>query len=262
MALYDLIGNEYDTTRRADPEIVEMLVGFLKPAPEGCYVDFACGTANYTSALQRIAGHWSGIDVATKMLNEAHLKAPSLNLVQADISQLPYQSQCFHGGMCTLAMHHFDDIPKAVAEMYRVLLPSSPLVIFTAAPEQLRNYWLCDYFPEMMRKSWEHMPNLQYLNSALQGSGFQGIRVVPFDVTASLQDFFLYSGKYHPEMYLNAQVRNGISSFRNFCGEQELSEGLASLQRDIESGAIAQRIRQSQHPDGDYCFVVASKPAG
>jgi hypothetical protein len=37
--------------------------------------------------------------------------------------------------------------------------------------------------------------------------------------------------------------------------------GLAQLEADIASGAIAEHIANSQNEIGDYCFFIAEKPA-
>jgi len=73
-----------------------------------------------------------------------------------------------------------------------------------------------------------------------------------------LEDFFLYSGKQRPEIYLLETVRNGISSFKNFCTHTELQQGLTKLDGDIQSGAIYNLINQFHH-DGDYLFLMAKK---
>ncbi len=63
----------------------------------------------------------------------------------------------------------------------------------------------------------------------------------------NLQDLFLQSRKYRPELYLDPIVRARISSFAKLCESEELNSGLEKLERDIESAL------------GDYLFVVARK---
>ena len=61
-ALYDQIGDGYDTTRRADPAIVRRLAAYLALAPGRRYLDVGCGTGNYTAALAALGGVWHGVD--------------------------------------------------------------------------------------------------------------------------------------------------------------------------------------------------------
>ena len=56
--LYDSIGIEYDTTRRADPYIAGRLAHHLALSKGGTYLDLACGSGNYTNALSARAGRW------------------------------------------------------------------------------------------------------------------------------------------------------------------------------------------------------------
>lgn len=92
------------------------------------------------------------------------------------------------------------------------------------------------------------------------GDGYDTTRRAdPVFITPQLQDFFLYSGKQRPEMYLSEDVRRGISSFRNFCSKAELSEGLELLTGDINSGHINNVIDNYENSHGDYLFVVAIK---
>lgn len=51
---YDLIGIEYDITRKADPEIARRIRNHLQLIKGSSVVDIGCGTGNYTIALQQM----------------------------------------------------------------------------------------------------------------------------------------------------------------------------------------------------------------
>lgn len=55
-AIYDRIGDGYDTTRRADPEILEIFRELLEVRDDGIYLDVACGTGNYTAGIAKVWG--------------------------------------------------------------------------------------------------------------------------------------------------------------------------------------------------------------
>lgn len=78
-------------------------------------------------------------------------------------------------------------------------------------------------------------------------------------VQPNLQDFFLYSGKYTPEIYLNEEVRRGISSFAHLARKEEIENGLQRLRSDIETGIFHERTSKYDSRGGDYLFVVAEK---
>jgi len=133
------------------------------------------------------------------------------------------------------------------------------LVLFTSTAEQMRGYWLKAYFPPAMARSIAQMPNLQTIFQALEQSGFAALHTEAYEVRRDLRDFFLYSGKHRPEMYLDLHVRAGISTFAALADATEVEEGCRRLSQDIRSGCIAEVIAAHQHAQGDYLFVVGEK---
>lgn len=256
-AIYDKIGTGYDTTRKADPVILTTLSELLGIKMQNKYLDVACGTGNYTSGISRYGGKWFAFDGSKKMLSEARLKSSQIDWKFFDVSNLGYESDFFNGATCSLAIHHFPNLIKPFREVARVLKANSKFVIFTSTPEQMKEYWLNHYFPKMMEKSCEQMPSFEVVESALVQAYFSIEATVPFFITPELQDFFLYSGKQRPEMYLSENVRNGISSFHNFCSQTELDRGLVKLQKDITSGDIGSVMESYESNNGDYLFICA-----
>ena len=157
--LYDKIGATYDATRRAEPEILDVLAKLLDLKGGADVLDIGCGTGNYTTALgDQYDFEMLGLDRSGLMLRTARAKAPGLRLVGADAANLPFPNRSFDGAICTLAIHHFDDLEASFAEAARVL-DRGRLVIFTALPEQIKRYWLSAYFPDMMAEAAETMPD-------------------------------------------------------------------------------------------------------
>jgi hypothetical protein len=78
-------------------------------------------------------------------------------------------------------------------------------------------------------------------------------------VRHDLQDFFLYSGKHRPEIYLDPRVRTGISTFAALADAAEVEDGCQRLSQDIESGRLAEVMAGYQHAQGDYLFVISAK---
>lgn len=152
MALYDRIGLDYDTTRKADPEIVARLLEYLKPDPAGRYLDVACGTGNYTIALAEAGVHMVGVDRSVQMIERARRKASSVEWHLGEVEALPFPDRSFSGAICTLAIHHFDHLHRAFREVYRVM-SGGRFVLFTATSEQMAHYWLREYFPHMLDRA-------------------------------------------------------------------------------------------------------------
>lgn len=147
MAIYNQIGQIYDTTRRADSYIAGRLVKFLEIDPKSIYLDVACGTGNYTIALADEGGSWFGVDQSSEMIEKARAKSVDVNWHIADITSLPFTEGSFNGAVCTLAIHHFSELISTFREVRRVL-NAGKFVVFTSTSEQTGNYWLAEYFPE------------------------------------------------------------------------------------------------------------------
>ncbi|MEN9900134.1 MAG: hypothetical protein RLZZ152_1178, partial [Pseudomonadota bacterium] len=160
--LYDSIGSTYTFTRQADTEITQEISRLVCNEKGSRFLDVACGTGNYTSAIATLGGEWYGIDISEVMLKQAFDKNANIKWTLGDVASLPYSDEYFNGAVCSLAIHHFTDLTSAFKEVYRVI-DKGNFIIFTAFPDQMQSYWLCNYFPEMMRRSIHNMPDQKTL---------------------------------------------------------------------------------------------------
>ena len=220
------------------------------------HLDLGCGTGNYTVALGNLGGAWSAIDASEVMLAQAAQKSQSIEWIRSDAERLPFADGSFDGAICTLAIHHFPELESPFAEVRRTLR-SGRFVIFTGLAEQIRHYWLCHYFPEMMARAIQKMPSEAAIREALLRSGFTSVDTTPFHVTNELQDLFLFSGKHRPVQYLDPAVRANISSFASLAPAAELHHGLVQLEADLQSGAFALVKEQYASKAGDYVYITA-----
>ena len=255
-ARYDRIGIGYDTTRRADPHLTDRLVSLLGARPGDRVLDVACGSGNYTLALADRGLRMTGVDRSPRMIAAAREKSAALDWALSDAAALPLADGSVDGVICTLAMHHFDDRLAALREMCRVLRRGR-LVVFTASREQMHGYWLNAYFPVAMARSIEQMPDTRQMADAMRAAGFQRVREEPYTIRPDLRDFFLYSGKHRPEIYLDPGVRAGISTFSYLADAAEIEGGCTRLASDIDSGRIHEVMRSFDNSLGDYLFMAA-----
>ena len=259
MAKYDEIGVGYDDTRKADPYIASRIIHHLDVRDQGPYLDVACGTGNYTIEIAaKTNASFEGIDQSEHMIDIARSKDSSISWSVCDAESLPFEDGRFSGATCILAIHHFNDLERAMSEVYRVL-SRGRLVIFTAGRKQMEGYWLNEYFPEMMRASTAYMPDIEEVSHALRAAGFEDIVMETYEVKPDLQDWFLYCGKHRPEMYLDPNIRKGASGFALFANRDEVERGLERLSSDIESGRITEVIESYRNDDGDYLFISTEK---
>jgi ubiquinone/menaquinone biosynthesis C-methylase UbiE len=256
---YDRIGHDYDVARRADPFLTARMASLLRLEATGAYLDVGCGTGNYTAALARIGGMWTGIDTSKAMLSQAHAKDTAAQFVRAQAESLPIATASQKGVLCSLVLHHFADLDATFRGMARVLHDGGRVVLFTASPEQMNGYWLNAYFPSAMAQAIAQMPAPARLESWLRRAGFNEIAQEPYFVREDLIDGFLFIGKHRPELYLSAKVRAGSSTFRTLASAEEIAAGCAALEGDLSSGRF-QRVRRKYASElGDYLFISASR---
>lgn len=258
---YDRIGIDYNQTRKADPFLLEQLYTLLQPQVDKVYVDMGCGTGNYTIGLHKMGVNIIGIDPSQNMLDKASANEPTISWLQGKAQALPptLTSESIDGMVATLTLHHWEDLTLSFQELAKVLKPHAPIVIFTSTPDQMKGYWLNAYFPQMLKDSIDQMPSFHHVAQALLRAGFSKIERKKYVISPHLVDMFLYSGKQRPHLYLNAAIRQGISSFSDLSNQEEVKAGLEKLEQDMQSGRIKETIAQYENELGDYLFITARK---
>lgn len=257
---YDRIGSGYNRTRKADPHLADRMFELLQVGAGSSCLDIGCGTGNYTVALARRGLAFTGVDPSEKMLEKASLANPQVRWLQGTAEAIPLPTRSMDGALASLTLHHWADLEAGCREVRRVLRPDARWVIFTSTPEQMQGYWLRHYFPNMLEDSIAQMPSMPLVEGALHQAGFAIEKTEAYEIRDDLQDLFLYAGKDRPELYLDAEVRQGISSFSNLANAAEVEGGLTELQRDLRSGKIEEVVARYRHDLGDYLFIVGVVP--
>lgn len=259
-AKYNIIGVDYNLSRKADPYLVSRFVELLGPVVDGQYVEIGCGTGNYTSALAEIGFSFIGIDPAEAMLDVAKSKDISVDWKIGTAEQTGLVDESVDGIMVSLSIHHWPDLKAAFKELNCITKAGGNMVIFTSTPEQMQGYWISHYFPNMLKAGAQQMPSFEVVVEAIEYGGFEVTGTEKYSVRKDLQDLFLYSGKHDPLRYFDEQVRKGISTFSDLANWDEVEAGLESLKKDMESGKVKDIIDSYQNEKGDYLFIQASKP--
>jgi ubiquinone/menaquinone biosynthesis C-methylase UbiE len=257
--LYNKIGPGYNITRKADPWIFNRLVHYLQPVPGHKYLEIGCGTGNYLAEFLNREFDFTGIDPSETMLVEARKKVPDEKLVVASSESIPFGNGSFSGAVAILTLHHWTNIRKGLEEISRVLKPSSPFVVFSFTPEQMRGYWLYHYFPRMIEQGMKMVPPENEMREIFESTGFDSVKTEKYFIRPDLEDHFLYSHKHNPGQYLREEVRAGSSSFKSLISPEELDQGLHQLEADIHSKKIDGIIRSFENKNGDYLFYSAKK---
>ena len=130
---------EYDA--RAEFQHVETARVFdaaamLLPA-DARIVDIGCGTGYFAQLASRAQKNWriTGIDIAPGM---CALASAQCAVVQADAVALPMADASCQAVVSSLCLQWVEALPRALAEMYRVLQPGGRAIIATLGSQTLR----------------------------------------------------------------------------------------------------------------------------
>lgn len=231
----------YRRIRRAEPALVKRLAEILAVRRDGHYLDVGCGSGHYACALADHGGTWAGLDPSPDMLAAARQQNPHLDWHQAAAENLPFDDSAFDGLVSILALHHMPDMAAALTEMRRVVKPGGCVVLFTATCEQTEAYWLSLYLPQLMAADAQRLPRRAALMAAAAAAGFAVRSCVDWQVGATPQERWFFSGRHQPQFYLDADFRAATSVFDR-ADPHELAAGLAALRADLDSGVWAARV--------------------
>jgi SAM-dependent methyltransferase len=226
---FDALAPEYDRLRPAGEgwtELTDRTLTALGGARR--LLDLGCGTGRFAVlAAQRLGARVWGVDRSAEMLREARARqgAARVGWKQGDATNLPFKDAWFDGVHSHLVLHLVDDLPAAVAEVRRVLVPRGGFVIGTFAAEHFRGFFLNSYFPSIPAIDLARFPDPDTLCAELAAAGFDDTAVERFDqpVTAEPADVL-------------ERVRGRYISTLRLLDEREYEEGLARLEADVVAG--------------------------
>ncbi|MFL5625030.1 MAG: class I SAM-dependent methyltransferase [Ktedonobacteraceae bacterium] len=107
----------------------------LKPEDQILELGFGAGKAIELVAAQAPNGHVSGIDLSQEMVRAASrrnakaIKAGQVALCHGDLSTLPFADNQFDKVFSIQTLYFWPDLPRALAEIFRVLKPGGMLVV-------------------------------------------------------------------------------------------------------------------------------------
>jgi ubiquinone/menaquinone biosynthesis C-methylase UbiE len=255
MALYDVIGKTYAQTRRSDPRITEKLLEILASSQASTIADIGAGTGSYANALAECGYRVFAIEPSETMRRQA-IAHPAVTWIDGYAENLPLPDQAVDAAIIMLAFHHFLDYRQALNEIHRVV-GNGQMIFFTCDPKMISSFWLTEYFPSFIRDVESTFLPISKLVEEIQMTTDSVVNVIPFPLPNDLSDSFAAVGWARPELYLDSDIRNGISSFSK-TDDNELNSGLFRLDKDLERGKWDRKyghLRQQSQYDVGYCFV-------
>lgn len=255
MSLYETIGKTYARTRRSDSRIVEKLLEILASSPAATVADIGAGSGSYALALAEHGYRVLAIEPSATMRSQA-IAHPAIEWLDGHAENLPLSDKSVDAAIIMLAFHHFQSSQKALSEAHRIV-GNGQIILFTYDPEMITRFWLTEYFPSFIEDVEATFLPIPQLVSELQAVTGNVIDIAPFPLPHDLFDSFAAVGWARPELYLDSNVRNGISSFAK-TDTEEIGKGLSRLQEDLENGVWDKRyghLRQQKLCDAGYRFV-------
>jgi ubiquinone/menaquinone biosynthesis C-methylase UbiE len=115
-----------------DPRIfhVKLVLEHLRDA--ACVADVGCGKGRFARIVREHGAQVIAIDLAEAML--AHVPV-GIERCAASMTALPLRTGCCDGAYATESLEHAVDIPKAVAELCRIVKPGGRIVIIDKSAE-------------------------------------------------------------------------------------------------------------------------------
>ena len=243
---YDTIGVDYAALGRPDPRIARRILDTLGTASK--VLNVGAGTGSYEPADRQVVA----IEPSEEMIRQ---RGPgTAPAIQGVAEKLPFADREFDASMAILTIHHWADKALGLSEMRRVTRGRIVIVTFDPAHP---GTWLGDYLPQLRELDAEQMPPMEFYADHLRD-----VEASPLAVPRDCTDGFLYAYWARPEAYLDPRIRRGSSSFWAL---PDTEAGLASLQRDLESGEWDRRyghLRDMDAFDVGYRLVLSTAPAG
>ncbi|MEM7594251.1 MAG: class I SAM-dependent methyltransferase [Cyanobacteria bacterium P01_A01_bin.83] len=256
MTLYDSIGGNYNSTRKPDYRIVEQLVNLLNLPRGSTIADVGAGTGNYSYTIANLEYQVIAIEPSQVMQSQRQ-HHPLIRWITAVAEQIPLPDNAVDGVLIMLALHHFDEINLAIAEINRISR-TGKIVIFAFEQSKIPDFWLTEYFPGFINDTLNTFPSTQELAQIINNITHHTVDIIPFLLPTDLSDLFAASGWCRPEIYLDSQVRHGISTFAKMSAN-ELNSGLKKLKSDIDHGIWHQKyghLLEQEYYDAGYRILV------
>jgi len=227
---YTKVALRYDENQdrhriQPDPTLAALLE--REPARRRAVLDLACGTGNWlavqTKAYAGRSVAWFGLDASEAMLERARPKLTNVELGLGSAERLPYPDRSIDYLIVSFAFHHFEDKPRVLDEMARVLTDDGTLAIVNVAPTHMRRWWVYSRFwrayPEDETRFWS--PERLFLE--VDKHGFEPVARVEYEL-------------YHLELVRIAEdiERRDISQLA-ILPDDDHQRGLERVRADLEA---------------------------
>lgn len=243
-ANYGQIGIDYARYRQPDPQIAQQILAALGDAQT--VLNVGAGAGSY-EPRDRIV---TAVEPSATMRAQRPAHVPPA--IDATAEALPFPDAAFDATMATFTVHQWTDLARGIAELQRVT--TGPIVILSADPAALHDFWLVDYLPEVLDVEAGRYPTMPTLTRLLGPNTRIESVAIPLHCTDGFGE-----GYYdRPEMVLDPGAQRAMSAF-SFVERPVIDRAIDHLAADLASGIWDKRhghLRTQPFFNGSLRLIV------
>lgn len=231
---YNAISQVYDQVRTADRELLDNLITTAKLSEQSVILDIGCGTANYTSLIQKVTGaEIYGVDSSAGMIGKAKEKNDQIcfKVNDVDCEKLSFEDSFFDLIYMTDVIHHLTNYQHFFYECKRVLKERGLLCIGTQSHRQIDKRYMTEFFPATAIVDKKRYPDLVELCSFVKKVGLQYHETV---IVGEDQEVEL--GQQFKEL-----IEKKGYSMLHLITDDDYQRGLELVTNHLQSGSISRK---------------------
>ncbi len=140
-------------------------------------LDLACGTGIYLDKqvkfFQDINIEWHGLDASKEMLNRARTKVDNVLFKNSFAEELSYDSNYFDFISNNYAFHHFENKPRVLDEIARVIKKDGIFKMHNIAIHEMPKWWVYQFFPSAYYEDLKRFWQKELIFKELSARGFE-----------------------------------------------------------------------------------------
>jgi SAM-dependent methyltransferase len=220
---YETLSVSYSGYRRTDPLIAAQVHAALGDAQ--CILNVGAGAGSYEPEDRYVVALEPSAAMRTQRLALGRKPA-----IMGRAEAIPFDDNSFDAAMAIVTIHHWPDIAAGLRELRRVT--HGPIVILTFDPDAMADFWIADYFPQLIAAERPRFPTMQQLADMLGGHcSIEKVRI-----PLHCQDGFTEAFYGRPEAFLDDSVRRAQSCW-SFLPEGLEAQLLPAFAEALSSGA-------------------------
>ena len=169
------IASEWDSISREfyGPGIRDRILEHVRPEPGKIIADLGAGTGFISEGLRDSPASIIAIDISKEMLQEMQSKfqgARNIDYRVGEANHLPVKNGIVDYVLANMYLHHVEDPPRAIREIYRIINPGGRLVLTDLDSHEYR------FLQEEQHDIWLGFRHSD-IRDWLRAAGFNNVRV-------------------------------------------------------------------------------------